>query len=99
MLKKILGENIKLPHVGWNSIDIKQQHPILQNINSGSDFYFTHSFCFKNKFSNNCIATTNYGEEFTAIVAKDNIVGTQFHPEKSGKSGLKLLSNFINQKI
>lgn len=98
-VKKISNNKIKLPHVGWNSINIKQQHPILTDINSSDDFYFTHSFYFKNDFSQHCLATTNYGDEFSSIVAKDRIVGTQFHPEKSGKNGLKLLSNFIDQKI
>jgi len=98
-VEKIPKGNIKLPHVGWNSINIKKNHAILENIHNEDNFYFTHSFYFKNNLLENTIATTNYGTEFSAIVGKDNIIGTQFHPEKSGENGLKLLSNFINQKL
>jgi len=85
-----------LPHVGWNEIEIKKKHPILEGIENKSDFYFVHSMVFKLKFKANEIAQTNYDQNFTSIIAKKNIFAVQFHPEKSQKKGLKLLKNFCN---
>tara|TARA_B100000787_G_C16117835_1_gene261223 strand:- start:146 stop:754 length:609 start_codon:yes stop_codon:yes gene_type:complete len=85
-----------LPHVGWNEIEIKKTHPILEGIVSKSDFYFVHSMSFKLKFKTNEIAQTHYDQNFTSIVAKKNIFAVQFHPEKSQKKGLRLLKNFCN---
>lgn len=88
--------NLKIPHMGWNQINIKQDHQILNNINNNEHFYFVHSYHFKVKENKNIIATVNYGDNLTAIIAQDNIIATQFHPEKSGETGLKLLKNFIS---
>jgi len=92
---KVINESIKIPHMGWNNIFPKIQHPILEGLDINSRFYFVHSYNFKCLDIKNVIATTFYGEEFTSIVAKDNVVGVQFHPEKSHKFGMQLLNNFI----
>lgn len=88
---------IKIPHMGWNNISITN-HPIFDGIDDGSHAYFVHSFHFKSENSDNIIATTDYGQSITAAIAKDNIVGTQFHPEKSQAIGIKLIGNFIKWK-
>jgi glutamine amidotransferase len=88
-------QTLKIPHIGWNEIQIKKNHDILQNIANNEHFYFVHSYHFLVKDSENIIANVNYGQNLAAIIAKDNIVATQFHPEKSGASGMKLLKNFI----
>ena len=86
--------NFRIPHVGWNVMHGKQKHPLLKNIKNGVDFYFLHSYFFKIKLLKELIGTTNYILEYPSFVAKDNVVGVQFHPEKSQKNGLKLLDNF-----
>jgi glutamine amidotransferase len=88
--------NLKIPHIGWNEISIQKSHPILDGIKNGEHFYFVHSFHFEVKNLENVIATVDYGQKINAIIAKDNIVATQFHPEKSSDSGLKILKNFTN---
>ena len=85
----------KLPHVGWNTLNEIKDHYIMSGIKKGIDVYFVHSFhCLPNDL-NNVIARTNYSENFVSIVAKDNIIGTQFHPEKSIPLGTKILKNFL----
>ena len=81
-----------LPHMGWNTIE-HNDHPIFKGIAQGSYFYFVHSFCLD--VNNNTIATCHYGQDFSAAIAKDNFIGVQFHPEKSGANGNKLLENFL----
>ncbi|MFV0501421.1 MAG: imidazole glycerol phosphate synthase subunit HisH [Bacteroidales bacterium] len=83
----------KVPHMGWNDINPKNSL-LFNNIKNGSRFYFVHSYYFEPKFEENSIATSNYGEDFTVAVAKENIFGVQFHPEKSHSSGMTLLKNF-----
>ncbi len=87
--------NLKIPHIGWNNIKIKQRNSILDGILDGDHFYFVHSFHFLPKNDSNILATFNYGDEMVAIINKENITATQFHPEKSSEPGLKLLKNFI----
>jgi len=82
-----------VPHVGWNSISIKKDNPLLSGIANDTDFYFSHSFVVAE--SDEILATTRYSTDFVSIVAKQNIFGVQFHPEKSQKDGLSLLLNFI----
>ncbi len=84
----------KIPHMGWNETSFINASRLLNGINSGSYFYFIHSFCAKVTNRENLIATADYGAEITAIVQKGNAYGVQFHPEKSGSAGLKLLENF-----
>ena len=91
------NNNLKIPHIGWNDLQIKKQnHPILNGLKSGDFAYFVHSYHFVCDDQNNILATVDYGQKIAAIIEKDNIIATQFHPEKSAAAGLKLLKNFIN---
>lgn len=90
-------EGLKIPHMGWNEVTIKpSKNGVLAGIESGEHFYFANSYHFICQNENNVLAEVEYGSQLTAIVAKDNIVGIQFHPEKSGIAGLKILKNFLN---
>ncbi len=86
------SNGLKVPHMGWNSLDIKKPHPLLDGIKKGSFVYFVHSY--RAPASDATVAAADYGGEFTAIVAEGNVAGTQFHPEKSGDVGLRMLKNF-----
>lgn len=86
---------LKVPHIGWNQLDIKYPDmPIFQNIPDKSYMYFVHSYYVMPNDTSIVAATTNYGIDFTSMIAKDNLFATQFHPEKSQKIGLQLLKNF-----
>ena len=85
----------KVPHIAWNSIDVKTDNFLLADIPDGTLFYFVHSFHIQCHDPKNIIATTEYEYEFTSAIHKDNIFGTQFHPEKSHDWGEKLLANFL----
>jgi glutamine amidotransferase len=91
---------LKIPHMGWNTIDVKEGgHPVLKGIDTGPDglhAYFVHSFHFDCANTEHRLATFDYGGTFTAMTAKDNMVGTQFHPEKSQRLGLALIANFLD---
>ncbi len=98
-------KTLKIPHMGWNEMVIPSQspHPVLQGITKKengalSDFYFVHSFVFDCKDVSNVAGWCDYGGRFAAMVAKDNMIGTQFHPEKSQKAGLELIRGFLNWK-
>ncbi len=82
-----------VPHVGWNDLTYKRSHPCLQGVKKAVDFYFVHSFIVETSESN-IVAECNYGRPFPAIVAKGNVIGCQFHPEKSQTAGLDILENF-----
>ena len=84
----------KIPHIGWNRLNLKRKSKIFEGIPPDVYFYFVHSYYVRPE-KDIVLATTFYGEEFPSAVAKDNIFGVQFHPEKSGKWGLKFLSNFV----
>lgn len=86
----------RIPHVGWNNIVCKREHPILANIKKNCDFYYTHSYAMICENEEDVIAETEYGQHFTSIVGHQNTVGVQFHPEKSQINGLKILENFCN---
>ena len=89
----------KIPHMGWNTIERVREHPLLDGIETGPDglhAYFVHSFHLQPKDQADVVAIAEYGGPVTAMVAKDNMVATQFHPEKSDKIGLKIIDNFIN---
>ena len=90
---------IKIPHMGWNQVEFSQSHFIWEGLESSKDFYFVHSYASKEINEKYIYSKTFHGESFNSAVAKDNIFATQFHPEKSGKSGLNLLQNFIDWKI
>jgi len=90
--------SLKIPHMGWNTLRENRKHPLLEGIPAGEDgwhAYFVHSYALTNGAPDECIAYADYGGAVTAIVAKDNIAGTQFHPEKSQKLGLALITNFL----
>lgn len=89
-------EQERIPHVGWNEIERKIDSEILTGIQDGTNYYFVHSYHFKVKDAKNVVATTPYCGEFVSVVQRDNIIGTQFHPEKSQKAGFKLIQNFLS---
>ena len=86
----------KVPHMGWNVVRQRQQHPIVAGIADGARFYFVHSYSVMPDDRRMTVGATRYGREFAAIVAAGNIVATQFHAEKSGRWGLRLLANFLS---
>ena len=88
-----LPSDLKIPHIGWNSLSVKSEHPIFKYVKDGDYVYFVHSY-YAEGCDNSLLATTDYGIEITAAVAKDNVCGTQFHPEKSGEVGLSILRAF-----
>lgn len=87
--------SLKIPHMGWNELVIKQSHPIFEGIKSGDHAYFVHSYHFECEEKTCIIGEVEYGAPLVAVLAKDNIVATQFHPEKSQEAGLQLLRNFM----
>ena len=88
--------NFKLPHIGWNQISILKDSKIFKDVENNSHMYFVHSYEFVPADSNFISATTDYSTKVVCSVEKENIFGTQFHPEKSDKTGLKIIDNFIN---
>jgi len=93
-----MNKKLKLPHMGWNEIELKKDCFLFSNIKNKSHLYFIHSYEFMTKQKDYVVATTNYGNPIIVSVAKENIVGTQFHPEKSQKNGLIILENFLKWK-
>lgn len=94
VLKFNLDKALKVPHMGWNLVTKKKEHPLFENMHSEPRFYFVHSYYFKCNDSWDIMTNTEYGNDFTSAVSKDNIMGVQFHPEKSHKFGMRLLENF-----
>ena len=92
-----ISSDLKIPHIGWNALNFKGTSPLFKYINDGDHVYFVHSY-YANNCDNSVIATTEYGNELTAAVAKDNIFGCQFHPEKSGEVGLNILKAFCEME-
>ena len=93
--------SLKIPHMGWNTLDLRQEHDLFEGIptgESGLNAYFVHSYHFVPASTGALVATTGYGGPITAFVAKDNLAGSQFHPEKSQKLGLALIANFLKWK-
>lgn len=89
---------LKVPHMGWNDLQIDHPHPVLAGITTGDHAYFVHSYHFRVADPAERLAHVDYAGDITAIVGRDNIVGTQFHPEKSQETGLRLISNFLRWK-
>jgi len=87
--------SLKIPHMGWNDLQITGKHPLLKGIKTSEHAYFVHSYHAQCRDNSEVLATVSYGQTITAVVGRDNIMGTQFHPEKSQETGLKLLKNFI----
>lgn len=94
---KPVPASLKIPHMGWNSLEVTQAHPMLAGMNAGQapHAYFVHSYEFVPDDPATVCATSDYGGTLVAVVAKDNMAGTQFHPEKSQAAGLNLLGNFL----
>tara|TARA_Y100001970_G_scaffold262705_1_gene347280 strand:- start:7572 stop:8201 length:630 start_codon:yes stop_codon:yes gene_type:complete len=92
-IKKIPTENLKMPHMGWNSIRVLNKNLSINP--KETDYYFVHSYYFSCKNKENVLAETNYGIDFPSIVNKENIYGLQFHPEKSSDQGLEIIKSFI----
>ena len=91
------SQDVKVPHMGWNSVKVSQNHPLLQGVPSGSYFYFVHSYYVVPKDHGLTAAECTYGSEtFPAMIGTGHVFATQFHPEKSQEAGLKILKNFIN---
>ena len=88
---------LRIPHMGWDSVRwLMPEHPLSRNLQHGSRFYFVHSFCVSCESQANALALCTYGQEFAAAIVRDNVVGVQFHPEKSHRFGLQLLRNFAS---
>jgi glutamine amidotransferase len=88
------SSNLKVPHMGWNTIEIRRPHPLFTDIDPEARFYFVHSYYVQSHDPKAVLAETDYGGHFHSIFAKDNIMGAQFHPEKSHKHGMRLLKGF-----
>jgi imidazole glycerol-phosphate synthase subunit HisH len=86
---------LKIPHMGWNEIDPRSAHPLLAGIGAGVHAYFVHSYHFRLADPADLVASTDYGGPLAAVIGRDNLAGTQFHPEKSQEAGLRLIGNFL----
>ena len=93
-----LGCTLRIPHVGWNAITRAGDDELFSGIPDGTDFYFVHSFAFRPASSEHLLADTDYGIQVVAAIGANNVLGTQFHPEKSSKAGFRLLRNFLERK-
>jgi len=93
----VISPDLKIPHIGWNALNIKKPHPILKYVNEGNCVYFVHSYYAAN-CTDSVIATSEYSADLTAAVARGNVCGCQFHPEKSGEVGLKILKAFCEME-
>jgi glutamine amidotransferase len=96
---KKLPDGAKIPHIGWNQVAQKENHWIFKGIPDGTDFYFVHSYYAKPEDESVIIGTTDYGNRWCSILARDNLIATQFHPEKSGSCGLKMYDNFLKRAL
>jgi glutamine amidotransferase len=90
-----LPRGLKIPHMGWNQLKQRVSHPIFNGIPDGADFYFTHSFHAEPEDTSVVAGTTDYGVSMCSMIIKDNLIATQFHPEKSGEYGLRMYANFL----
>jgi glutamine amidotransferase len=90
------GERLKIPHMGWNSVQVTRKHPVLEGVKSSDEFYFVHSYYPVPSSDQFVIGTTDYGLGFSSIIGHKNLIAMQFHPEKSGVPGLRILKNFCN---
>ena len=95
----LLPPEVKRPHMGWNQVSLHGTHPVFDGVKSGSYFYFVHSYYAAPDDRSLVLGTTDYGLEFCSVIAMDNVVATQFHPEKSGALGLRLYENFLNSMV
>ncbi|MBI4297878.1 MAG: imidazole glycerol phosphate synthase subunit HisH [Chloroflexi bacterium] len=91
-----LPPGLKVPHMGWNQVRFAKNHPVFQGIPDGSNFYFVHSYYPEPDDPDIVVAKTDYGVTFASAIARDNLIATQFHPEKSGETGLLIYKNFLS---
>lgn len=87
---------LKIPHMGWNALDLVRPHPVFDGIASGDHAYFVHSYHLRAERLEQVLARVDHGGPVTAVVGRDNLIGTQFHPEKSQRTGLRLIANFLS---
>jgi imidazole glycerol-phosphate synthase subunit HisH len=90
------GRKLKIPHMGWNSVELQRPHPVFANISAEAEFYFVHSYYPAPSRESVVLGVTDYGIKFCSVLAVNNLVAMQFHPEKSGKPGLQILRNFCD---
>jgi len=95
-VEKVNSKHFPLPHIGWNNTSCKRDSPLLAGLGDDPDFYFVHSYAFRLENEQHMLAITSYGEEFCSVVQRENIYGVQFHPEKSQRTGIKLVKNFLS---
>ena len=88
-------DSLKIPHMGWNNITLERSHPVTASLSKEPQLYYVHSYCFNADNDEDVIASTDYGQKFAAIIGKDTMIGTQFHPEKSQKEGQAFLTGFL----
>jgi glutamine amidotransferase len=93
-LKDSDGKRLKVPHMGWNSVRLKKRHPLFEGVEPDSEFYFVHSYYPVPSLSKEILGETYYGAWFASVLLSKNLAAMQFHPEKSGGPGLKILANF-----
>ena len=96
-ISDVIPSDLKIPHIGWNALSFTKENPLFKYINNGDHVYFVHSF-YATNCNDSVIATAEYGAALTAAVAKDNVFGCQFHPEKSGSVGLNILRAFCEKE-
>ena len=96
---KRFPNSVKTPHMGWNEVNFERDHPVLEGVESGSYFYFVHSYYAAPEDQSLVLGTTDYASQFCSVIARDNLVATQFHPEKSGGVGLRLYENFLRSMV
>jgi len=88
---------LKIPHMGWNNVKVNIKNKLFDKVNEEEQFYFVHSYFFETGNRNNILATSYYSFDFPSVISKENIIGVQFHPEKSGNSGQKVLTNWLTK--
>ncbi len=95
-VKRFPEGDLKIPHMGWNNISFVRKHPVFEGLDEKAQFYFVHSYYLAPEKDGDIVATTDYGISFASVIGHDNVVATQFHPEKSGRHGLQILKNFCD---
>jgi imidazole glycerol-phosphate synthase subunit HisH len=96
---RLSDPTLKIPHMGWNGVTVTQAHPLLSHLHPDDEFYFVHSFYPQPADATQIYASSNYGGEFPVAIGKDNLFAVQFHAEKSGAVGLKVLENFASWNV
>lgn len=95
VVRRLDDSGVRLPHIGWNSVEVKKRNPLISSAERSIDYYFVHSYFFDVGDPEDIIAVCHYGQSFPSVIARKNVFGVQFHPEKSHKQGLDLLKSFF----